>query len=183
MVRLNKLVDQLLDVSRLTAGRLLIEREQFDLCELLQEILDGFGRVLAKQATTVHVDAPAPVVGMWDRFRIAQVITNLISNAIKYGERKPIDVSVEAVANNARLTVRDQGIGIPPEAIERIFGRFERAVSERHFGGLGLGLYIAQSIVVAHGGTISVTSAAGKGATFVVDLPLEPITHESEEAP
>ncbi|MFY0525008.1 sensor histidine kinase [Archangium gephyra] len=112
--------------------------------------------------------------GWWDRLRLEQVVTNLVSNAIRYGAGRPIHARVEVVGENARLVVRDEGIGIPPEALERIFGKFERAVSERHSGGLGLGLYITHSIVEAMGGTIRVESRPGQGSTFTVELPRSP---------
>ena len=105
-----------------------------------------------------------------------QVVTNLISNAIKYGEQKPVSIAVESDASNrrARLIVKDQGMGISPEMQERIFQRFDRAgVSEKKIAGLGLGLYITRQIVEAHGGTIQVESTLGKGSIFTVELPLD----------
>jgi signal transduction histidine kinase len=112
------------------------------------------------------------IVGRWDRLRLEQVVTNLVSNALKYGERKPVDIVVSSNGFSATLAVRDQGIGIPPEHLERIFGRFERAVSSRHYGGLGLGLYIAHHVVEAMDGSIRVSSRPGHGSTFEVTLPL-----------
>jgi signal transduction histidine kinase len=117
-------------------------------------------------------------VGRWDRFRIDQVLANLLSNAIKYGRGKPISVHVASTDDTARLSVRDEGIGIAGNDVTRIFGRFERAVSSRHYGGLGLGLYIAHEIVEAHGGCIVVDSAPSAGSTFTVLLPLRPAQHE-----
>jgi signal transduction histidine kinase len=108
-----------------------------------------------------------------DPLRFEQVLDNLLSNALKYGPGKPVRVRLEREAARLRMTVRDEGIGVPPEALERIFHRFERAVSERHYGGLGLGLYIVRQIVEASGGTIAAASVPGQGATFTVELPLE----------
>src|SRR5207253_29730 len=109
------------------------------------------------------VGAVAPdVLGSWDRVRIEQIVTNLLSNATKFGAGKPIEVTVERIGDSAFLRVRDQGIGIRPEDTERIFDRFERAVSTRHYGGLGLGLYITRRVAEAHGGSISVVSELGK---------------------
>jgi signal transduction histidine kinase len=112
-----------------------------------------------------------PVTGNWDRLRLEQVVTNLISNAIKYGPRKPIELRIEQSDGTARLTVRDQGIGISEHDQARVFEPFERAVSVRHYGGFGLGLWITRKIVEAHGGAIRVQSRPGEGSTFVVELP------------
>jgi signal transduction histidine kinase len=110
-------------------------------------------------------------VGRWDKARIEQVVANLLSNAIKYGAGKPIEITVEADGTTARLTVADHGIGIAPDRVPRIFERFERAVSSLHYSGLGLGLYIVRRVLDALGGSVRVQSAAGEGATFIVELP------------
>jgi len=113
-----------------------------------------------------------PLRGAWDRVRVEQVVTNLISNAFKFGAGRPVEVSIGTDAGAARLSVRDHGVGIEPHYHRRIFRRFERAVSPSNFGGLGLGLWVAKEIVDAHAGTISVESTPGQGATFIVMLPL-----------
>jgi len=100
------------------------------------------------------------------------VVTNLLSNAIKFGAGNPVDVTLQGDASRFQLTIRDHGIGIAPEYLFRIFNRFERAVSTRHYGGLGLGLYITRRIVEAHGGTIQVDSAPDAGAAFTINLPV-----------
>ena len=119
------------------------------------------------------VDA-RPAEGEWDRTRIEQVVTNLLSNAFKYGAGRPIHVEVGLQGKMAVLTVRDEGIGIPIEDQSRIFGPFERAVSERHYTGFGVGLWVAQQVVEAHGGSIHVVSAPSRGTTFRVWLPSGP---------
>jgi signal transduction histidine kinase len=172
--RLTRLVSELLDVSRISTGRLDLQLEDVDLPELLGDVIDRFSEELNRSGCRISLRSAAHVRGAWDRLRLDQVITNLIGNAIKYGSGKPIEVSVEEQSEVARLTVRDHGIGIPPEDKDRIFGRFERAVSERHYGGLGLGLWITHQIVQAHGGTIALQSAPGEGSSFTVELPRRP---------
>ena len=169
--RLGKLVNELLDVSRITAGRLQLEREEFDLAELAGELADRFREEAERAGSELRVHAPPGATGCWDRHRMEQVLTNLLANALKYGAGKPVDLEVLAAGATVLVRVRARGVGIAEEAQARIFGRFERAASERHYGGLGLGLYITREIVTAHGGEISVRSAPGEGSTFLVSLP------------
>jgi signal transduction histidine kinase len=170
VVRLDKLIANLLDVSRIAAGRLVIDPTETDLSTLVQDVTRQFEPQLARWNCKLQARIEGSVTGWWDAPRIDQVVTNLLSNAIKYGSGKPIELSVESTADRARLTVRDHGIGISVEDQRRIFGRFERAAS-LSYGGLGLGLFISSQIVRAHGGTISVESAPDVGSVFVVDLP------------
>jgi PAS domain S-box-containing protein len=173
--RVALLVAELLDLSRVRLGRLELKREPLDVAELAREVVTPFQEDRAANGgSTIEVIAPAPALGSFDRVRLEQVLTNLLANAVKFGEGKPIRVRVEGVAEAVRLSVVDQGIGIAPEDRERIFSRFERAVPTQHFGGLGLGLYIASRIVEAHGGSIWLESAPGKGSSFTVELPREP---------
>lgn len=171
--RLDTLVAGLLDVSRIAAGRLMLDKEEVDLAGLASEVVDRFGDHVARGASEISIEASHRVVGHWDRMRLDQVLTNLVSNALKYGAGAPIQIRIESDGERARLAVHDQGIGISAEDRSRIFGRFERAVSERNYGGLGLGLWISWQIVKAHGGDISVESEIGEGSTFIVELPLE----------
>ncbi|MDQ2978835.1 MAG: PAS domain S-box protein [Acidobacteriota bacterium] len=170
--RLSRLVDQLLDVSRVGAGRLALEPEELDLSALCREVADRFADELARSGSALDLRVDPPVVGVWDRLRLDQVVGNLLSNAIKYGQGRPIELEAREEDESAVLLVRDHGIGIPPEDQTRVFARFERAVSSRHFGGLGLGLWIVHQIVDASGGTISIESAEGAGTAFTVRLPL-----------
>jgi signal transduction histidine kinase len=169
--RLTALVTQLLDVSRIASGRLLLEPSLIDLGIVVRREVDNASIEAKKRGNDLRVYASDPVYGVWDCARLEQVIANLLSNAIKYGEGKPIDVTIVANDAVARLSVKDNGIGIPEIHHARIFERFERAVSARHFGGFGLGLWIVRQIVEASGGTIRVESAEGQGALFVVELP------------
>jgi signal transduction histidine kinase len=171
--RVARLVSNLLDVSRIAAGRLVLERESIDLVALVKDVLERAEPEVHRASYQIRLSAQGPIVGRWDRLRIEQVVTNLLSNALKYGEGKPIDVAVRRSGASVVLRVRDQGIGIPADQTDRIFGRFERAVSERSFAGLGLGLYIVRRFVEAHGGAVRVESRVGEGSTFEIELPLE----------
>lgn len=176
VTRLAKLVSELLDVSRITGGRLNIQPERFDLAALVDEIIDRMSDEAQRVGSSLSLRAERPRVGTWDRMRLDEVLTNLLTNAIKYGGGNPIDVELAAHGAGVRIAVRDHGIGIAPEHQQRIFERFERAASARHYGGFGLGLWIARQIVSASGGTIAVESAPGVGSTFIVDLPVGPRT-------
>ncbi|WP_437579043.1 ATP-binding protein [Sorangium sp. So ce887] len=170
--RLTKLVDDLLDVSRISAGQLALQLEDVDLSSLASDAAEGFCQDPSSVESRLSLCASEAVIGRWDRFRIEQVVVNLLANAVKYGKGKPITVSVQRRGALAELRVEDHGIGIAREVQDRIFDRFERVVSIRSFGGLGLGLYITRQIIEAHRGTIRVSSAPGQGATFTVELPI-----------
>jgi PAS domain S-box-containing protein len=172
--KLAELVGDLLDVSRLSTGRMKLELEPVDLCALVREVVTRFEPEAEHAGCQLELRTHPALVGRWDRLRLDQVVTNLLSNALKYGAGRPIHITVDSDGERARLTVRDEGIGIEPEDLPRIFGRFERAVSERHYGGLGLGLYVTRQFLQAMGGTVEAQSVLGQGATFTVQLPLGP---------
>ncbi|QSQ24466.1 HAMP domain-containing protein [Pyxidicoccus parkwayensis] len=171
--RLETLIYNLLDVSRITSGKLQLDLEEVDLVALLQEAIQRLSEECRTSQTVISLEVEQPVVGRWDPARLDQVLSNLLGNALKYGAGRPIEVGVGQRDGTAWLSVRDHGVGIAEEDQARIFDRFERAVSVRHYGGLGLGLYIAQSIAASHGGRIRVESQQGAGATFIVELPVE----------
>jgi signal transduction histidine kinase len=171
--RLGRISGALLDVTRITAGRLTLVRHELDLAALAREVVARHDDEAKAAGAQVAVEAGGPVRCQADPDRVEQVVANLLSNAIKYGRGTPVAVRVRAEEGYAVLDVEDGGIGIPPDQQARIFGRFERAVPPRSYGGLGLGLWIVRSLVEAHGGQISVRSAAGQGSTFTVRLPLE----------
>jgi signal transduction histidine kinase len=169
--RLSKLVDGLLDVARVTNNRMSLRIEELDVRELLENVIAAMAQDFQRAGSNVVLTAPVRATVRWDRIRIEQVLTNLLSNAVKFGGGNPIEVSAEVTANGVQISVSDHGIGISKGDQSRIFGRFERAVSTRHFGGLGLGLYISAQILRTHQGSIRVESDLGEGARFIVDLP------------
>jgi PAS domain S-box-containing protein len=170
--RLERLILQLLDVSRITAGRLRLDVEEVDLTHVISDAARRFADVAARAECPMTLDLQEDVRGEWDAVRLDQVVTNLLSNAFKYGKGHPVEVELTNDGTSARLSVRDHGIGIPTDQQARIFERFERAVGTREFGGFGLGLWITRRIVDASGGRIEVDSVPGHGATFIVTLPL-----------
>ena len=173
--RLTRLVNDLLDTTRIGAGQFGFELSSVDLCEIVREVAEMFEeRGELKQAgCTLQLDLDDALVGRWDRIRLEQLVVNLLSNALKYGAGRPVHITCRRQGPNGRLSVKDHGIGIALEDQKRIFGRFERAVSVRHYGGLGLGLFIAKQIVHGLGGHIEVESERAVQTVFSVQLPLD----------
>lgn len=169
-----RLIDDMLDASRVRSNRLSIRPTQVELTALLARVVDNLSHQADDAATPITLQAHAPVTGLWDEFRIEQVVINLLTNALRYGRGKPVDISVHLLPGNVRIDVRDQGMGIPKAAQQRIFEQFERVTGNDGTGGLGLGLYITRQLVEAHGGLIGVQSVPGEGSVFQVTLPLSP---------
>ncbi len=172
-LRLENLVEALLDVSRIHMGRLELDVAEVDLGAVAREAVDELSDELAQAGSAVTAEGE-PAVGRWDRLRVGQVVVNLLANAAKYGAGRPIEVRWGVRGGRAWLSVRDHGIGIEEADQRHIFERFERAVSSQNYGGLGLGLYIVKRILEAHGGGVTVASRPGEGALFTVELPLKP---------
>lgn len=168
-----RLIEDMLDVSRIRTGKLSIRPNRFDLVQLVGNLLQNFAQQIEAAETTVTFEAENPVEGCWDEFRIEQVISNLLTNALRYGGRSPIQVRVYRQGNQARVEVQDNGIGISEENQKRIFQQFERVSAKTVVAGLGLGLFISEQIVAAHGGSIVVESQINEGALFRVCLPIE----------
>ena len=169
--RLRRLTDELLDVTRIERGRIELNPVTVDLAALARQVVDDLKFDLGAAGCPTLIEAEDAVAGVWDASRLEQVITNLLTNALKFGPGQPIEIRVHNAGEVARLSVRDHGVGIDPARQPFVFDRFERAVSSRHYGGLGLGLYIARRIIQAHGGNVRVDSAPGQGSTFIVTLP------------
>jgi len=171
--RLVALVDTLMDVSRITTGSFNLAPSRFDLTVAVQEVVERFREHATRAGSTVTLRSEGVLEGRWDRLRIEQVITNLLTNALKYAAGTPVEITLSGTEHDVMVTVSDGGPGIPESAQERIFLRFERAAPMRNFGGLGLGLYVARQIVEAHGGEIQLERLRPKGAHFVIRLPRE----------
>lgn len=168
-----RLIEDMLDVSRIRTGKLSIRPSRFDLVQLVHNLLQNFAPQVEAAQASVSLIADQPVMGDWDEFRIEQVICNLLTNALRYGAKSAIDVRVYNHYGQARVEVQDRGIGIGVENQQRIFQQFERVSTRAVVAGLGLGLFISQQIVAAHGGSITVESRIGEGALFRVCLPLQ----------
>ncbi|ADO74714.1 ATP-binding protein [Stigmatella aurantiaca] len=170
--RLARLVEQLLDASEFVTGCLKLARQEVDLSGVASAVVEQAQSKAAHAGCVLTLNAPSPVMGYCDRARLHQLLEGLLDNALKFGAGKPIEVAVWRDSDHALLTVMDHGAGIEPEDEERIFGRFERAVSEKNYGGFGLGLWISRHIAEAHDGSIRLRPTEGGGATFTVALPL-----------
>jgi signal transduction histidine kinase len=182
--RLNRLSDYLVDVSRLREGRIALQRSKVELNEAVREVITRVTTERPDAAGLITFEAQGTITGSWDRTRVDQIVSNLVSNAVLYGGRKPITVTVRAEANQAVLSVKDQGVGISADDQALLFHRFLRA-RRSEAGGFGLGLWIVQQLVTLHEGTITVQSTLGQGSTFTVVLPrpVEAATAAAETKP
>lgn len=163
----------LLDVSRLTAGNMRIHPAPMDLSEVVRAVAESYEAEAAFVGAALSIDLPEAMPGRWDRLAMEQVVSNLVSNAIKYGGGSPVSVSLGGDTGGVRLVVADRGIGISPEDQQRIFEQFEQIVTQASRGGFGIGLWLVRWLVQAHGGTISVESRPGEGSVFTIALPLD----------
>jgi signal transduction histidine kinase len=170
--RLSRLINALLDVTGIARGRIALSTENIELSALLVSVCDQLRETAERAHCYLRLEGPGqPIIGSWDRTAIECVAVNLVSNAVKFGAGQPIEIGSRSEDGFAAFSVRDHGMGIALEDLPRIFERFERAVPTRHYGGMGLGLYISKGLVEAHGGTIGVWSRLGEGACFTVTLP------------
>lgn len=180
--RLAKMINDLLNVSLITTGRLELEKEEADLSLLVKEVVERFSERAEREKSPITFKGEAKVIGDWDKLRIDQAVTNLIANAIKYGDGKPIEIHVAKHDGRGKIAVTDHGIGIPADRQARIFERFERAVSNHTYKGLGVGLYITHQIVKTHHGNIALRSKPSDGSTFIIELPLKEDTKHQTAA-
>jgi PAS domain S-box-containing protein len=168
--RLTELVETMLDVSRISVGQLKLDLQISDLVKLVREVVAGLPLLPGTSTSDIEMQLPPSLVIRMDPSRVYQVVENLLTNAIKYGNGKNVVIRLSSTSTAAIIEIEDHGIGIAAESVDRVFGRFERAVSAQNISGLGLGLYIAKKIVEAHGGSIRVKSQLGQGSTFTVSL-------------
>ncbi|MDN7142040.1 hybrid sensor histidine kinase/response regulator [Pseudomonas sp. JQ170] len=176
-----RLIEDMLDVSRIRTGKLSIRPGTFDLSQLVGGLIENFAAQAIAAQSSIDFSAEASLSGVWDEFRIEQVVANLLTNALRYGARSPVHVRTFEQQGMACVEVKDQGIGISEQNQQRIFQQFERVASSQSSAGLGLGLYISEQIVLAHGGSIGVHSIEGQGATFTVRLPLTRLRQETDQ--
>ncbi|HVV50281.1 MAG TPA: ATP-binding protein [Polyangia bacterium] len=173
--KIARLIDDLLDLGRIRAGRMEMELSSFDLCDVIRDVGALMEAQTARLRAPLTLELDGPVVGRWDRLRLDQVVSNLLANAVKYGQGRPVTVRAGVDRQRAVgwVAVIDQGVGIAPELQAAIFEPFRRATSIGRGEGLGLGLFIVRGIVEQLGGAVRVESRPGAGSTFVVELPLQ----------
>lgn len=182
--RLGLVIDNLVTVSRMASGGLALDPDQVDLAMVVRDVMARLQPVAARAGVSLELESDQELCGQWDPQRLEEIVCNLVSNAIKFGRGGAVEIAAKDRGDQVRLTVRDHGVGIAREDIERVFERFER-VSEVSHGGLGMSLWIVRQLVHAHGGAIAVDSAPGEGSTFTVTLPREgpPSPGEPLESP
>ena len=170
---LSLMINDLLDVSLISTGRMKLQLEDTDLVSVVEQVKQSFSEMLKKEKYKIKIHAKSSVVGKWDKVKIEQVITNLVSNAIRYGESKPIEIKIFMNRGQGTFIIKDEGIGIPAQEQKAIFELFKQAPEPKEYKkGLGVGLFITSEIVKMHGGKIKVSSVPQKGTSFTVELPL-----------
>jgi len=174
--RLRRFAEELLDASQIGNSRLSIRPERVDLSALVRDLIQDFEHQLVQARCKVTIETADSVVGYWDSVQLERMLSNLVDNVIKFAAGHPLEISVSAEGPNAILIVQDHGMGIPPERLKDVYDRYERCVSLKHFGGLGLGLYIVRAIVDAHGGTVRIDSDPGEGTRVRIELPRRRLT-------
>ncbi len=172
LTRIHRLIEELHEASLMSFGQLPLRVETFDLGLLVQNVLKSFEPILQQHDCQVHFNRAGNITGNWDRAKLEQVFTHLLTNAIKFGRQCPISVEIESIDDSVLVRIQDEGVGISEKDQKRLFERYNRTAPWKEFGGIGLSLYVTKRIVEMHGGNILVESALGKGTTFTVKLPL-----------
>ncbi|MEO5659727.1 MAG: hybrid sensor histidine kinase/response regulator [Polaromonas sp.] len=167
-----RLIDDMKDVTSIQSNRLSIRPVEFELSALLGRVICNLSNQAIASGSTLILLADKKVTGCWDEFRIEQVMINLLTNALRYGQGKPVEIVLSTLPGSVKIEVRDKGIGILAQRQKRIFEQFERVNKDDDTGGMGLGLFITRQLVEAHGGTLDLQSHEGLGSNFIVTLPL-----------
>lgn len=174
--RITRIVDHILDETRISEGRFNMHFEEFDLGEMTEYVLDGFKITADFSDVKILSSIPKKIVGTWDRFRLEQVLLNLLMNGVRYGNKNPLYIELKKDHEKAYLTVKDEGIGIRLEDQDKIFNCFERVSPAQDVRGMGLGLFISHNIIKRHGGEILLKSELGKGSEFTIVLPMNSLS-------
>lgn len=164
---------RLLDVSRIEAGNLKLEPVAIDLSKLVRTVVQKYEVMALRNHSVLNQAIEDGATGTLDPLAVEQIVENLLSNALKFGTGKPVDIHLEVVGQSALIEVQDRGAGMPPDQQARIFGRFEQIVTQYEGSGFGIGLWVTSRLVAAMNGKIAVSSVLGEGSTFKVVLPLE----------
>lgn len=172
--RLSKMINDFLNISLINTGNLQLEYDDVDLNKLVQDVINEFSPKIKEEQYVLTYEQEDKVRGIWDKVRIEQVISNILSNALKYGSGKPIEVTVRNHYSRAQIMIKDHGIGVPKDKQKKVFQLFERGVPQDQYKGLGVGLFITHEIVKAHHGELLFTSRPNHGSIFTINLPLRP---------
>ncbi len=175
ITNLSDLIEELLDVSTIRLDRLTIDRTEFNISNVIKSVLENFKPQFEKAQCTVQINIEENIIGVWDQKRIEQIITHLLSNAIKHASKSKVSFTVKRLRDKVNISIEDNGPGIPKEVQTRMFDRFERASSHMHVSGLGLGLYITKKLVEAHQGNLFLVSNETEGTKIIIDLPLNAV--------
>lgn len=171
--RMTSMVDRLLDVTTLSSEPLRLVPDQMDLRQLVLDVLERTRDLMDNTGCQLELETMDEAIGWWDPVRLDTVITNVLSNAVKFGAGRPVALSVRRVGTNATLSIRDHGIGMSSDERVSLFRKFSRVAPKENYGGFGLGLWIVAELVHAHGGTVEISSEKNQGTTVTVSLPLE----------
>ena len=171
-VRLDRLVNDMLDVSRIHRGKFELKCDVYEMYEFLEKVIESFKESFEEHGQTINFSGDCPIYVNFDEIRMEQVIGNILTNALKYAPESPVTIELKKSSTHIRTEIKDNGPGIEKSKLDKIFTRFERASSHSEVSGLGLGLYISKEIIKAHKGKIWAESGPGKGATFIIELPL-----------
>lgn len=172
--RLSKMINDFLNISLINTGNLQLEYDEVDLNKLVQDVINEFSPKIKEEEYILTYFQEDKITGLWDKVRIEQVVSNILSNALKYGSGKPIEITVRSNYSKAQVIIKDHGIGVPKDKQKKVFQLFERGVPQEEYKGLGVGLFITREIVRAHQGELTFSSKPRHGSVFTINLPIRP---------